>query len=399
MYYLGIDVGRHSHTAALINERGTLVRKPFRFDSVASGFAKLQEMLTEAVGPGDSLIVALEASGHYWLSLYEHLHTAGYDVRVLNPLQVSAFRNQGIRGTKTDRVDALLIAQVLRFGLQLERPPPDETLRALKQLTRYRADLTQQVVRTKNQVAALLDQVFPEYKAVFRDLFGAASLAVLAQAATPEELAAMELDTLEQTLRAHSAGRFGRAKAKELHQQALASFGVQMAAKAFGFQIKQIVDQIQYLQGQIKTLDEKIHELFQGLNCPLTTIPGIGETLGATIVAEVGDIQKFQHPKGGTTALVAFAGIDPRLVESGMHKGKAKMSKRGSRYLRRALHMASFVGMRGDAMFRQIYERQRARGKHHFIALSHVQNKLVHVIYSVLKHNRPYVPIEARAVS
>ncbi|MCZ6480425.1 MAG: transposase, partial [candidate division NC10 bacterium] len=95
----------------------------------------------------------------------------------------------------------------------------------------------------------------------------------------------------------------------------------------------------------------------------------------------------------------AFAGIDPRLVESGMHKGKAKMSKRGSRYLRRALHMASFVGMRGDALFRQIYERQRARGKHHFIALSHVQNKLVHVIYSVLKHNRPYVPIEARAVS
>ncbi len=110
MYYLGIDVGRHSHTAALINERGTLVRKPFRFDSVASGFATLQEMLTEAVGPGDSLSVALEASGHYWLNLYEHLHAAGYDVRVLNPLQVSAFRNQGIRGTKTDRVDAFLIA-------------------------------------------------------------------------------------------------------------------------------------------------------------------------------------------------------------------------------------------------------------------------------------------------
>lgn len=82
-----------------------------------------------------------------------------------------------------------------------------------------------------------------------------------------------------------------------------------------------------------------------------------------------------------------------------MHKGKAKMSKRGPRYLRRALHMASFIGMRDDAMFRQIYKRQRARGKHHFIALSHVQNKLVHVIYSVLKHNRPYVPMEARAVS
>lgn len=393
MFYLGIDVGQRKHTAAIIDGQGKIVVKPFSFDNLKTGFQKLLRVIQENIPHSGSLKIALEASGHYWLALFEKLNHRGFDVTVFNPLQVSAFRNQGIRGAKTDRIDAVLIAQVLRYGVEPETSLPSDEILSLKTLTRYRADLSTQVTRAKNRASALLDQVFPEYKQLFKEVFSKSSMALLLQSPLPEHIALMDADFLAKLLKTRSQGKFGKSKAHQIIEAAKSSFGLKTASHAMAFQIKQVLEQIIYLKAQMQELDQEINRIVKPMNTKLTSIPGISNTIAASILAEIGDLLRFKHPKGAATALVAFAGLDPKVIQSGAMKGKAKMSKRGSNYFRHSVHMASFVASNCDPMFRDIYQIQKSRGKHHYVALSHVENKMIHVIYSVLKNNREYRPM------
>jgi transposase len=141
-----------------------------------------------------------------------------------------------------------------------------------------------------------------------------------------------------------------------------------------------------------ENLEKEIAERFRKQNTKLTTIPGISEINGATILAEIGNFNRFIG-KDGAEKLTALAGVDPKVIQSGTLQGKAKMSKRGSPYFRYAIRMAAFVATQHDPMFKAILEKQKDRGKHFEVALSHVERKLVHVIYSVLKNNKNYQPI------
>jgi len=393
MLYLGIDVSKDKHVACIIDDKGEIVKKPFSFSVSQTGFNRFFDVINNHVNEHNGLAIGLEATGHYWLTLYNKLCQSGYSPIVMNPLEVSAFRNKGIRGSKTDTIDALLIANVLRYGTKAKARIPNEKLLALKRLTRYRADRSHQLCRIQNKVNALLDQIFPEYKKVFNNIATSSSIALLSVAPSPEELLAIPIEKLSKLIHEKSQGRYGSQKAQELRAAAQNSCGLNKAVDILSFQTKCLIDNFNYIKEQIKLLDRKIKETFESLQTRLTSIPGISYTNGATILAEIGDVNTFHHRKGGATALVAFAGIDPKLRESGVYKGHAKMSKRGSRYLRQALYMASFVAIRCDPAFRKIYTKQISRGKHCFVALSHVERKMIHVIYSVLKNNKEYVPM------
>ena len=219
---------------------------------------------------------------------------------------------------------------------------------------------------------------------------------IVAVALLPDDLQEIDLKKLAQLLRKASWGTFSEQKARELKQAARESFGIKIALDTFQFQIKQIVAQAEQLKAHIKEVDKKISQIVRQSDTHLMSITGIDTLSAGVIMAEVGSIERFHHPKGGATALVAFAGIDPRLNESGISKGRARMSKRGSPHLRKAVYWASFVAAQRDPMFRQIYQRHKGRGKHHYVAVSHVANKMLHVIYSVMKNNKPYQPVVAK---
>ena len=115
--------------------------------------------------------IGLEATGHYWLALYTMLTDAGYDLIVLNALQVHAYRKSGIRKRKNDRYDAFWIADYIRVS---QRPPssaPQPELLQLRELTRFRASLTQQMGDCKRKIISILDRVFPEYEQFFSSIF------------------------------------------------------------------------------------------------------------------------------------------------------------------------------------------------------------------------------------
>ena len=156
-----------------------------------------------------------------------------------------------------------------------------------------------------------------------------------------------------------------------------------------GLLIKQYMEHIRYTEKQIAELDEKIAELYSHFNTPLTTIPGIGPTLAAVILSEVGDISRFSS----AAKLAAFAGIDPTVKQSGEFTATHNhMSKRGSPYLRRAIWQASTVAVNCDPTLKAFMEKKRAEGKPYMNAVGHVTRKLTNIIYAVLRDNKPYYP-------
>ena len=183
-----------------------------------------------------------------------------------------------------------------------------------------------------------------------------------------------------------SHGRFGKEKAEQLKAAAASSFGVNFAKDAFAFQIRQLIEQLEFLERQVAELEEQIFSLLKQTGSYITTIPGIGDTLGAIILSEIGDIHRFDAPN----KLVAFAGLDVRVTQSGEFTGtRQKISKRGSPYLRRAIWLAASRAAFCDSILSEYYQGLRARGKHHLTAVGAVSRKLCNTIYTILKEDRP----------
>ena len=137
-------------------------------------------------------------------------------------------------------------------------------------------------------------------------------------------------------------------------------------------------------------MEQKITEIMDKIGSPITSIPGIGSTLGAVILSEIGDISRFKS----ADKLAAFAGIDPSLKQSGDYSSiRNHMSKRRSPYLRRALWMACTPATQFDPMFRAYYLKKRSEGKSHMKTMGHVAKKMICVIYAVLRDNKEYQPV------
>ena len=233
----------------------------------------------------------------------------------------------------------------------------------------------------------MLDQVFPEYEKLFSDTFGVTSKEVLSNYPTPEDMLAVSTRKLSNLLQKASHGRFGREKAQQLQAVAAGSFGVGFAKDAFAFQIRQLIEQIDFLEGQIRELDAQIAVLLKQTGSYITTIPGIGDTLGAIIISEIGDIHRFDAPG----KLVAFAGLDVKVSQSGEFTGsRQKISKRGSPYLRRAIWMAASRAVFCDPVLSAYYQSLRTRGKHHLTAIGAVARKMCNIIFAILTQERPY---------
>jgi transposase len=392
MYYLGIDIAKHNHVASLIDSSGKIVIKTIKFSNDNEGYQKLVSLVLSAVPDSDRgvIAVAMEATGHYWLSLFSALVDDGFGVSVYNPFQIKSFRTAyHNRKLKTDAVDAVIIANYIRaFGSE-KTSLPNDALLSLKQLTRYRSDLIHNISSAKNQVVSVLDKIFPEFAGLMSDTFSETGKAILRIAPTPEMVLALSGKKLLKIVSTASKGRFKQDFVDKLRFAAKTSFGVKITTKACAFELKQLINTIVFLEDQVDELDGEIKTLYTDLDEFLTTIPGIGEVLAPIILAEIGDVEKFSNP----AKLVAFTGIDPSTNQSGQKVSRDEViSKRGSPYLRNAVYQAAFIASNHNPHLRDYYQRKKAEGKHHYVALAGVQRKLLYIIWSVLKEQRPYRP-------
>ena len=387
MLFVGIDIAKRNHEASVIAQDGSVVRKAMRFANSQAGYNKFMDMVRSLKEP---VVFGMEATGHYWLTLYTHLRNDGFTVHVINPIQSDALRGMYIRKTKTDSVDSVIIADVIRFGRYCETSVEPGDLQAMRELCRQRFYIIDMASDLKRKVIALLDQVFPEYEKLFSDTFGVSSMELLSQYTTPEEMLSVSSQQLAEILEKASRGRLGAEKAVEIQDAAKNSFGIVMASSSFSLIIRQYIEQIRSLESSVDIFDTEIARLLSGFDTQLTTITGVGPTLAAVILSEIGgDIRRFSSP----AKLAAYAGVDPTVRQSGDFSGsRMKMSKRGSPYLRRAIWLASTVAAFKDPAIHALYERKRAEGKDHMTVIGHICRKMISIIFAVLRDNTPYVP-------
>lgn len=388
MYIVGIDISKNHHEASIVSPEGKQIGRSLRFATTHKGADSLMSFIFKNIG-NSPCVFGMEATGHYWYPIYSFLKAKGYTIYVINLIQSDSLRKMYIRQTKNDSIDSFLIAEVIRFGQFGTTSMADENILAMRQLCRYRDSVISSRTEIKLRIGTIMEQIFPEYEKQFSSLWVSTSMGILEKYLTPENIENAPIDELFEIIKDKSHNRLTRAKAISIKEAAADTFGIKIAQDAFSFQLKQLIDRMNFLDKQIEALDCQILEYYEKFDCYLHTIPGIGMIAAATILAEIGDISRFKN----SSSLIAFAGIDPTVRQSGeFNSTHNHMSKRGSPYLRHAIFLAATTCSFHNSPLNAYYKKKRDQGKHHLTATGAVARKLTTVIYAVLRDSKPYEP-------
>jgi transposase len=391
MIYVGIDVASDKHDCCILDGNGSVLRENFTIKNNREGFDELIRTVTSyLLGKRYSdARIGLESTGHYSVNLTNFLKAEGLEVTIFNPLHVNLYRKaQTLRKTKTDKTDARFLAIMLFSDDSKPYTPVSYQISELKALVRHRFRLISLRSRLKVSVSRTVTIIFPELQSAVWSIHQTSCYALLLEFPTAKQIAFCHLTHLTNLLTEHSHGKYGREKALEIRTLAEKSIGLN--SRSVGFELQQTIRLIQNLQQEVLILDKQIKDVMKEINFPILTVPGISYTLGAIILAEIGDITRFQNP----AKLLAFAGLEPSTYQSGKFTaGNTPMVKRGSTYLRWAfLNAARLVSMRDDT-FKTYCRKKKAEGKHHNVVMSHVGKKLVRVVFHILKTNTSFVPL------
>jgi transposase len=391
---VGIDVAKAAHVVcALQVPNGALRLKSTSIPATTEGHARLLTWLREW-GEPSALLIGLESTGSLWEPLYDALTQSGYQVLLLNPHQTASWAaSLGLRA-KTDGIDAHTLARGLLAGWARASSVPDETVQALRALTRARRDLVENQSAARQRLHDELGTVFPELVTHLpdrADLCAPAVLRLLAVYSSAQALARADLEDLARVLEESSQRRWGRAQAKALQEVARHSAASTRAVAARAVVVRTVALHLLDLQTRIAELEAALAELLRS-DPPSqrlqAQVPGLGPLWTATIRAERGDVSRFAR----VDQVVAYAGLEPRTHDSGRFAGQRHLSKRGPGALRHALYMATLVAVRFRPEWRARYARLLDRGRAKKEALTILSRKLLKVIYHLLRTGASYDP-------
>ena len=391
MFYVGIDVSKDKSDICIKDENGNDLIHRFEITNKKADLEMLYEIIEsiKSKTPGNSdVVIGMEATGIYSLPLYSALKRDGYKVKLYNPIQTNGFRKMNIRKTKTDPIDSAVIADMLRHS----EPPQvseiqDFHLFQLRELVRIRHRLIEKQSLCKVQIVRNIDAIWPDYESVMKRVFGATSLAILKKYSIPSKLRAESFEQFYELVQKKSRSKISRSKAEELYTHAGSILTIPELDMVIAIEIKTLITQLELFDEQIKSVEGKISQMMKQIDTKIMSIPGIADILGPTILSEIGNVNRFSNAK----KLVAFAGLDPIVSQSGRFENKSgRISKRGSPLLRQALFLAANTAIQNDENLKQFYVKKRSEGKHHFSALNAVAAKLLRIVYWVLKNNKEY---------
>jgi transposase len=383
MRFAGIDIASEKHVVAVVDERSEVVVKPSAVSEDADGYRKLFELLG---APGE-LLVAMEATGHYWKNLFAALVARGFTVALLNPLRTHRFAGEDLERTKTDAIDALGIA---RFAAQ-KRPVatmlPDSATEELRELVRLRDRFLQDFGDRVRQLHRLVDLGFPELTRYVRSLGSELATSILKEYPTAEAFIGVRSRALS-NLKYDGVHFVGLELATQLIEAAKTSVG-RHHGYAYRIQAKFYCEDLDVLRRRLKDLDRDIQTKLgeHEVGTLLTTIDGIGPTTAARLVSVLGDPARFRS----SGALAAYIGVVPGLRLSGkMTSRRASLTPIGHAALRSALYMPTLTAVKRSPWLRSFYRRLIAAGKPPKVALLASMRKLITAVYSVAKHRKAF---------
>ena len=389
MIYVGIDVAKDKHDCFITNSDGEVLFKAFTISNNREGFETLFQRIKSVADDLTKVKVGLEATGHYSYNLLGFLLDNGLPTFVINPLHTNLYRKSlSLRRTKTDKVDAHTIASMIMSDVNLKSySDTSYHNEELKSLTRYRFDKVKERAKLKSSVSRLVCILFPELEKLVPSLHMASVYALLTEFPSASDIASAHLTRLTHLLSQSSKGHYKKDTAFLFREAARSSIGSHMPAKSL--ELKHTIKLIRELDAEINEIENEIKIIINEINPPILTIPGISYRMGAMILAEIGDFNRFDSPD----KILAYAGMSPSTYQSGqLDNCYAHMEKRGSRYLRYALYNATKYVCHWDPSFSSYLAQKRAEGKHYNVALSHAAKKLVRIIYAMEKSGQSYIP-------
>ena len=377
MLYIGIDISKYKHDCIVIDDAGVVVRNPFSFSNSRAGFSQFIEMY-RSLNPKEIKKIGFEATGHYQDNFKVFLEQSNIEFMELNALLVHKFKSsQTLRGVKTDKTDARLIVSYLSTTEFKPYPKISYHILALRSLCKRHFDLINERTRYLIRITNFLDRTFPEFKEFIHGrIKSKASIYILKNYGIPSKIANMNIQSFDH-LRKVSHGHFSLAKSLKLKEIARNTIG--FSYESDSFEIKSLIEVYETLEEEIISVENEILTHLSKINSHIPTIIGIGMVSAATIIAEIEDISRFDSPD----KLLAFAGLDPRIYQSGTQSFKGRMNKKGSVVLRRVLMNCAESLLLYNPVFYAYYKKKRNEGKPHRIALSHVARKLVRTIFKL----------------
>ena len=391
IFYVGIDVSKDKSDICIKDVNGDDLIKRLIIANKKADLEHLYETIERlrSKTPGNSDVVfGMEATGIYSLPLYSALTRDGYKVKLYNPIQTNGFRKMNIRKTKTDPIDSAIIADMLRFS----EPPQvnaikDLNLYQLRELVRIRDRLIDKQTVCKVQLVRNIDTVWPDYSSVMKGATSATSIAILKKYSVPSKVRAESFEKFYELVKMKSRSKISRTAAEAIYNHAGNILTIPELDSIISVEIKTLIKELELYDEQIRSIEKRIDQMMKLIDSKIMSIPGIGDTLGPMILGEIGDANRFPTAK----KLIAFAGLDPIVSQSGRFENKSgKISKRGSPLLRKGLFLAANVARQNDENLKRFYDKKINEGKHHYSALNAVAAKVLRIVYWVLKNNKEY---------
>lgn len=387
MIYVGIDVASTKHDCYLMqSETGQIYSKPFTIENDINGFKKLQKAITTFVEQtnDNKVRIGLESTGPYSLNILKYFKNLNYEITLLNPLLTNMDKKATtVRKTKTDSCDSISICNYLERNRNDFKPytPISYHIEGLKTISRLRFRTVKELTCQKQILNRLLINSFPEIIKEFSKIDSDTLLKILYRYPTILDIISTKADEIQKII--HWRCQLSAERIISLAKESIGISDIYL-----GFQIKMTVNQIMFLKEQIKKFDKEIKNIMKFIDSPIISIPGVSYTTGAIILSEIGDINKFSS----YDKLLAYAGLDPAIYQSGNYEKNMSISKRGSSYLRWAIHQVSFIIIQHDKTFIDYYLKKQSEGKNHNIIIGHVEKKVTRLIYTILKKNITFVP-------
>ena len=376
MYFIGIDISKYKHDCCIISAADQQIISKFTITNDKDGFEQLLTALNSLSNPED-IKIGFESTAHYALNLELFLENSLLTFMEVNPVLISEYKkSKTLRRTKTDSVDCESIA---RWLMTVEYKPHSKGFYhaySLKSLTRLRDKLIRQRSFYLVKITNVLDHTFPEFKPFFNERLSKTALYLLENYGSAGKMARMNSASYEK-LRSLSRGKFSPQQFLRLKELAANTVGVNNSI--FDVELNSLLSLYKSLVKEINTIEKEINKLIEEVHPHYMSVPGIGPLSAAVIYSEYGDISNFTNPG----QMLAFAGIEPGINESGTESHGGKMVKRGSSQLRYTLINCCLPLIRFDMTFATYYAKKRGEGKPHRVAITHVAKKLIRVIYAL----------------
>jgi transposase len=395
---VGVDIGNAWNAVGFMNKEGKVLGNCSKLYNRREGFEQFVKMTEgiKAMHRMKEVLIGLEPTGHYWRKLAYFAKDQGYEVRFVRTTALKHHRElDESSSAKSDKRDALTIANITREGKYIDTVIEDGVVRQLRTLSKVRERLLRYSVGAKNALHAALDDYFPELHEIFWSMNSRSLWTVLDQCPFPEDVVLMKLSVLKEMIAHSSRKKAGAAqKAKALQQAAKKSIGVKRIGSADRYRVKICLHEVKRIVLMLKDIDRQMKNVLKEIPSSeyLLSIPGIGFLSAAIFLGELGDPAYFQNAR----QIVKYAGYDPQESDSGAWISRKFISKKGRWLLRKVLFFMSMRVVVLTNYFKEYYERklqtknrigQLPRKKEILCA---VAIKLIKVIFALLRDKRNF---------